>query len=468
MNHHPDSNPNEYKVSNPNNPNEQQNDNNGQINFGQLFNKYILRYWYLYVYTLSIALVTSYFYNWYADRVYYTSCTVLIKDDKQRINSTDLLTQLDAFNNEGGIENEIGILRSRLLISKTIEELELYKSYSLIGDVKTTEVYAENPIRLKEDTLYTLAYSTKIELEVINSNKYKLKFRSGSTEHIGYYLFGRKISNKLGIFSVDATPYFHNNPYDDAKYNKRKFSIRISDKDALTDLYQSALKADPISKQASMLQLSIQGATPSKNEAFLNKLCALYVQKGIEVKNEYAVNTLSFIDEQLRLLTGEIDANENNVEHFRVSRGITDLSIEANSFLESIKNFDIQISELQVQQSFLDYLEKYVTTDNKNLTGNISPASILVKDPLLQSLVLKLNELENKKKSQANLAKADNPIMVSLNTEISNTKASLLENIKKWFTCIFTRSGKSKIRSSRKATFIARRATRTSIHVKRF
>ena len=83
-----------------------------------------------------------------------------------------------------------------------------------------------------------------------------------------------------------------------------------------------------------------------------------------------------------------------------------------------------------MKKVFKDYLEVYVKNDNKNLTGNISPGSILVSDPLLQSLVLKLNELENKKKSQSNLSKEDNPLMVSLNTEIANTKASLSENIK--------------------------------------
>lgn len=419
----------DYKTNNVRNQ-EQITEVTNNINIGQVFNKYFLRHWYLYVYTLALSLVTAYFYNWYAERIYFTSCTVLIKDDKQRVNSNDLLTQLNAFNSEGGIENEIGILRSRLLIYKTIDDLQIYKGYYLIGDVKTSEVYAENPINLQADTMYSQAFGNKIILEIISDKKYKLSYRSGNMQNIGYYLFGRKISNPLGIFFVEKTKHFYNSPYNDPSFTKRKFLIRLNDKDVMTDMYQTALKAAPISKASSMLQLSIQGPTPAKNEAFLNKLCELYVKKGIEVKNEYAVNTLNFIDEQLRLLTGEIDENESNVERFRVTKGITDLSIEANSYLESVKMFDYQISELQVQLSFLDYLEKYVTSDNKNLTGNISPASILVKDPLLQSLVLKLNELENKKKSQLNLSKADNPLMVSLNTEINNTKGALLENIK--------------------------------------
>jgi hypothetical protein len=109
------------------------------------------------------------------------------------------MTQLGAFNNEGGIENEIGIIRSRMIISKTIEELQLYKSYYLIGDLKTSEIFALKPFDLKEDTLYNLAYNTTIKLEILSSNKYKLTYQKGSTEHVGYYLFNRKISNDLGI-----------------------------------------------------------------------------------------------------------------------------------------------------------------------------------------------------------------------------------------------------------------------------
>jgi uncharacterized protein involved in exopolysaccharide biosynthesis len=173
----------DYKINNPNN--EQQNEGENTINISQIINKYFLRYWYLYIYTLSIALVSAYFYNWYADKVYFSSCTVLIKDEKKNVNSSDLLTQLGAFNNEGGIENEIGIIRSRMLISKTIEDLQLYKSYYLIGDLKTSEVFALKPFELKEDTLYSLAYNATIKLEILSSNKYKLSFENGNIVHIG-------------------------------------------------------------------------------------------------------------------------------------------------------------------------------------------------------------------------------------------------------------------------------------------
>jgi capsular exopolysaccharide synthesis family protein len=399
------------------------------VNLRFLFNKYILRHWYLYVYTLTIAMITAYFYNWYATPIYFTSSTVLIKDDKQKYNGNDLLSQLNEFNSEGGIENEIGIIRSRTLIYKALQELDFEKMYLLKGDIKTSELFSETPIRLVDDTLYPAAFNTSMQINVVDDRKYKLTYHHPTGEYVGYYLFGKTVHTKLGVFSIIKTDRFIDSSYANPAFEKRNLSIRLRPLNALTDQYQTGLKVDKISKQASLLQISVQGAVPQKNEAFLNKLCNLYIQKGIEVKNEYAVNTLRFIDEQLQILTRDIDVNEANVEDFRVKRGITDLNIEATSYLDAVKNFDAKISETQVQLSFLDYLERYVS-GGKELTGNLSPASILVNDPLLQNLVIKLNELENRRKAQLNLAKSENPLLIGLNIEIQNTRGALKENIK--------------------------------------
>lgn len=414
-------------------PNQQQaigaGDTPSQINLKFIFNKYFLRHWYLYVYTLTLALITAYFYNWYSTPIYYTSCTVLIKDDKQKYNGNDLLTQLNTFNTEGGIENEIGLIRSRHLISKALQDLQFDKSYYLKGDIKTSELYRVSPIRLDADTLYPISLSTPLNIEIVDDKKYKLTYNHATGNHIGYHLFGKPVQTRIGNFTLNKTELFNDTAFRNPAFDKRNMMIRFQSLDNMTDNFQTGLKVDKVSKLASILQISMQGAVPEKTQDFLNTLCEVYIQKGIEVKNEYAVNTLRFIDEQLQLITEDIDVNEAHVEDFRVKRGITDLSVEATSFLEAVKNFDSKISELQVQLSFLDYLERYMT-QGKEITGNISPASILVNDPLLQNLVLKINDLENKRKSQLSLAKAENPIVIGLNIEIQNTRAALLENIK--------------------------------------
>src|SRR6187549_3881776 len=183
------------------------------VNVRFLFNKYILRHWYLYVYTLTLAMITAYFYNWYATPIYFTSSTLLIKDDKQKYNGDDLLAQLNTFNSEGGIENEIGIIRSRQLIFKALQELDFEKSYILNGDVKSSELFAEAPIRLIDDSLYSSAFNTTMQIHVVDDRKFKLTYMHPTGEYVGYYLFGKTFKTKLGVFSIIKTDKFIDSSY---------------------------------------------------------------------------------------------------------------------------------------------------------------------------------------------------------------------------------------------------------------
>ena len=179
------------------------------VDFKLLFNKFFLRHWYLYVYTITLAMITAYFYNWYTTPVYYTSSTVLVKDDK-KFNSNDLLSQLGTYNNEGGIENEIGIIRSRQLIFKSLQELGYDRSYFLKGDIKTQELYSSSPIALIGDTLFPTAYNMPISVKVIDDKKARLSYNYLGKTYSTITFFDAKIRNRLGVFIIEKTNRFNN------------------------------------------------------------------------------------------------------------------------------------------------------------------------------------------------------------------------------------------------------------------
>src|SRR5688572_18505272 len=97
------------------------------------FFKYVVRYWYLYLISLFVALGVAYYYNWYTTPIYNATATILIKDDKRNTATQDLLAQLDNLDNTGGIDNEIELIRSRTTIGKTLRQLDFDVSYILIG-----------------------------------------------------------------------------------------------------------------------------------------------------------------------------------------------------------------------------------------------------------------------------------------------------------------------------------------------
>ncbi|MEP7171631.1 MAG: hypothetical protein ABI855_19825, partial [Bacteroidota bacterium] len=278
------------------------------FDFKQFFFKYVLSFWYLYIITLSLSFVIAYYYNWYTTPIYKSTSSLLINNKK---NGSDLLAQMATYYDEGGLENEIVILNSRAIISKVIQELDFEVSYYLRGNFKTTEMYKESPIQLDNISLNYKSYAAPIDIHILNSKKFSIKYHSSKDEEVTErHSFGEVIKDQLGTFSITKRGNFNDSLFDKPDYDKKNFIIRINTLDHLIDAYGGRLEVEPINKKTTILQLSITDAVPQKASDFLNKLMDVYIRNGIEQKNELARNSLKFIDDQLLLLYQALDTSE--------------------------------------------------------------------------------------------------------------------------------------------------------------
>ena len=79
--------------------------------------------------------------------------------------------------------------------------------------------------------------------------------------------------------------------------------------------------------------MNLEEAVPDKGEAILNQIINEYNKEAIVDKNKEASNTLSFIENRLALISGELSTVEKEVELYKSTQGITDLSVQAQTFL---------------------------------------------------------------------------------------------------------------------------------------
>ncbi|HMT28124.1 MAG TPA: polysaccharide biosynthesis tyrosine autokinase, partial [Bacteroidia bacterium] len=355
---------------------------------------------------------------------------LLIKDDKRNLYNQDLLAQVSNIDNTGGIDNEIELIQSRSMIAKTMRRLDFEVSYFQQISIKRTELYKRTPIKLSYDSIAFNTYEKPLHVRIVNDKSYEITYqdKSKSEEVTKTYDFGDQIINSIGKFTIEKTDKFKDNNYLNPEYEKREFVIVIHNFDNLVDKYTKGLDIQYVSKKATVLQLSFKDPVPGKAGDFLNMLLEVYIQSGIDHKNEIATNSLNFIDDQLELITADLKSSEEDLELFKTEKGITDIGTEAQAFLGSVQVYDEKISEIDIQISFLNYLEKYIVEDKQ--LDKISPASLGIADPLLTKLITQLSDLQNQRKSQLNSTKPDNPIIVSLDIQIQNTKADLLENVR--------------------------------------
>ena len=103
-----------------------------------------LRYWYIYIIAIIISLGCAYLYNWYVKPIYNVTTKILIKDDNNSsVGTQELLKELDVYSVNKNIENEIEILKSRNILKKTLQQIEVDVLYYLIGNVKKSQLYTD-------------------------------------------------------------------------------------------------------------------------------------------------------------------------------------------------------------------------------------------------------------------------------------------------------------------------------------
>lgn len=378
--------------------------------------KYV-RYWYWFVIALGIALASAYLYLQYTVPIYKITASILIKDEKKGMTGgNELLKELDLFNGSKIVENEMEVLKSRTLMEKVVDGLNLTVSYFDEGTLRDKELFQKSPITINYTQLQTEAYKKPLYVRTLDSQYFELL--DDEQQSLGKYLYTQPISNNYGRFRVFLA-------HPKLASNGRLIKVKFSNRESLIEANIKLLQVELINLKSTVLQLTMEIAVPEKGQAILSKLLEAYTYSALEDKNLEASNTLRFIEDRLKLITGELVTVEKDVESYKTSQGITDLSTEANLFLEKVKENDTKLNEVDIQLKVLEGVERYL----QNGQGTIAPASLMVTDPILTSFIEKLSELELQKEKLARTVQPGNPFLETLTTQISNTKQAIRENV---------------------------------------
>lgn len=397
--------------------------NSEDLDVNGLLRKY-LRYWYLFVAGMFICLTAAFLYLRYSTPEFQISTTLLIKDDKKgpELAGNSAFSELDLFSSSSNISNEIEVLKSKDLMHRVLKELSLYATYKVAGHVKSTEVYGQSlPLKLIIHELDSAAYDKTITLHVKDENSFVLE-NEDEDEETTSHQFGQEVSKPYGSFTVIADI---NNVVEKSKEIKVKFhDIR-----KLADKYNKELSVAMVSKEASVLTISIQDPVPEKGEDIIKKLIEVYNKEAVEDKNLIAASTLKFIDERLSYLTTELSAVEKEVELYKRKNQLTNVSAEANMYLESANEYNKQLAEFDIQLDVLNSIENYLKNQEE---GNfeVVPSALTLQDITLQGLVIQFNELQLERKRMLRTTQVHNPIVQNINDQLSNLRLNILESLK--------------------------------------
>ena len=259
----------------------------------------IIPYTPLIILAILIGIASSYIHLRYATRNYEAKARLIVNDDTQQKNSNLLdIMKLDTRNLSAETEREMQILSSRDLIGNLVAKLQLNVQYSQKGYIKSGQSFKNIPFKLELEHPDSVTSTISGEVEIIK-NTVRFNGKSYPVDTLAESKFG----NMRWHINNDYQPTSELN----------KWFVTIQPVSTTIDMIQKALTIEPISKQSSILDLSYIDALPDRGVNILNNLITLYGTSTVDYKSRMSANTLSFLDERLRLVSEELSGVEINI-----------------------------------------------------------------------------------------------------------------------------------------------------------
>lgn len=381
----------------------------------QALRKY-LYHWKYFVVGVLLTMIAAFLYLKKAQAVYEVKATLLIQDENKNKDEKSTLQEIDLSNSPKLVENEIEVLKSRKLILSVVNDLNLWINYSQKIGMTNKDLYHKSPFKLSFQKVNDIEEPQQVEIVIKSTDKFSFKLADQDAVE---YSFNTIYTNDLGSWQLI--------PSENLKDAEGKtIFVTLNNPQRVADIYQEAIDVIQVNKQAPAVSLVMTDQVSQRGKDVLNTLISHYNLTTIQEKNKITQNTLDFIDKRLASLSGELKSAESEVEGFRSSRGLTDISSQSQVYLENVQSNDNRLNEVNVQLNVINGIERYV-----NSTRTETPPSVLgISDAGLSSLIEKLSQLQLQRDRLLATTPEGNPAFGPIDRQIASTRASIRENIR--------------------------------------
>jgi tyrosine-protein kinase Etk/Wzc len=390
------------------------------------FLKY-LKQWHWFLAFCAIGTVLGFLYYKNSPYTFEVKSRVLVKsEDKSLMELLSFDKPMNAGNNIN-LENQIGTLKSYTLFNEAIKNLNWETSWYKKELIYNRELYNSSPFKLQIPENAINVKNILIEITILNDKDCLLK-ANGETGYNGYpQVVDIKKSLKFG--EPFANDFFNFTVIKESSEIEGIYYLRFNDTQSLTNEY---LKKTEISREdlnSDIIAVTIKGENVNKEADFINELNSVFMNFGVNSKNQNSENSIKFIDAQLERIQGSLSTAQNNFSSYRKNNQVINLGQEAQlvyAKLEEIEN-EKYLTELQI--NFYKELQQYLD-DSEKIEQMVNPSVIGITDANLNTMLDKLMELYSRREVLSYSVQDKNPSLIVVEKEIEITRDGLEETLK--------------------------------------
>ncbi|AMZ77779.1 MULTISPECIES: polysaccharide biosynthesis tyrosine autokinase [Enterobacter] len=246
---------------------------------------------------------------------------------------------------------EIELLRSRMVLGKTIDDLNLQtvvsqRYFPVLGRLRA-RLTGEPPATLSVATLTLPAVNGRADPVMLIAGRaghFTLEGEQGRVQgQVGQRLEQGGIS--LLVTGLEAPP------------GTRFTLMHLTKPEALKAL-EDAFTVTEKGKSSGMLSLMLRGDDPAQTARILDRIAGNYLEQNIDRQAARDGRQLAYLQEQLPRVRESLDGAESRLNAYRREQDSVDLSLEAKSVLEQTVNVDNQLNALTFREAEIAQLYK--------------------------------------------------------------------------------------------------------------
>ena len=403
------------------------------LSFQTIFAMLVLN-WQWFLVSLIIFVCGALIYLRYSEPVYSVSARMLIKDEQRRRgNATQMLANMEELGfmtNSAGIENEMEILQSRILLRDVVKDLKVYTEYRSKGRITKPIVYGNQPLNVDLDPVH-LDSLDKMMLTGVNSLSMSISRDEQHYVVTGNLMLGggaiepfsckfksmpASYTTKLGTLTFTTNVGQELEP-------GNVVLVTIRPPMLVATQYLSRLSVAPTSKMTSIAQLTLNDQNIRRGMDFLQQLAICYNRQANADKNEIALKTEEFINDRIKRINSELGSTESQLENFKRQNAVTNVSIDASQSVQMSGQFSAQLSQADAQLQILDNLREYV--NNPKNKYQLIPSNVGMTDGTATSLIANYNQAVQDRNRLLKAASEQAPQVQTLTATIDELQSSI-------------------------------------------
>ena len=378
--------------------------------------------WKWFVLSLCLAIGVAYLYIRYITPEYEAFAKIKLLDDSENsVSAAFKDLSLFADKEYASVQDEIEAAKSRYILKNVVKRLNLNVQYFLQGRIHESELYDNIPFNINfigSDSIIDKV-NFSFYIEVLSEVNFVYKINEDDTSN--KRTFGENISSYFGGMVI--TP----KNTDVKDLIGKTIQVRISSVDNLVQYYKTSIDIYQIEKQSRILGVSLRDQVKSKAVDIINTLIDEYNKSSLEEKNIKSKKTAEFIAQRIDLIAKNLASVDNNVQNFKTGNKLTNISSEANSYIDFSAQSEQELSTSRNELNIINYLKKQVGDENTSFEP--IPSNIGLTDPSVGATVAKYNELLNIRQARLKSSSEKNPIIVNLDQELNTLRSSLRQSL---------------------------------------